>query len=59
MVDFLSILVELGCEKEGVRRRGNKQKEEGGGRSRAQDGAGAACIMAYPPPLSMPPYLSV
>jgi hypothetical protein len=33
-------------------RRGNKQKEDVGGRSRAQDGAGAACIVAFPPPPS-------
>ena len=32
-------------------KRGNKQKEDVGGRSRAQDGAGAACIVAFPPPL--------
>ncbi len=31
-----------------IRRKGNKQKEDGGGKSRAQDGAGAACIVASP-----------
>jgi hypothetical protein len=36
-------------------RRGNKQ----GGRSRAQAGAGAACIMAFPPPLSTRPTYQV
>ena len=30
-------------------RRGNKQKEDVVGRSRAQNGAGAACIVAFPP----------
>jgi hypothetical protein len=38
-------------------RRGNKQKEDAGGRSRAQDGgAGAACIVAFPPLSTRPTY---
>ena len=40
-------------------RRGNKQKEDVGGRSRAQDGAGAACIVAFPPPFSTRPTYQV
>ncbi len=37
-------------------RRGDKQKEDVGGRSRVQCGAGAACIVAFPPLSTRPTY---
>ena len=45
---FLETPVKLGCDKEGDKKR--KQAKIGRRRSRAQDGAGAACIVGFPPP---------